>query len=369
MPTLIPKSKRMRMYLQKAVFDYPESPRNLESMSSETLTRLFDPSRAFDHPVTVVIVGSILAILAISLGLIHFLDSRRKLSKETYTELRQRWISWVFISVAIVVPILLGAATTIFFGLILSLLCYREYARATGLFREHLLSAVVVAGILLVHFAALDNYYRLFVAAWPISISFIVLASLFADRPDRYIQRLALAVLGFMMFGMWMGHFAFFANNTNYRAILLWLIICIELIDVFAYLFGRLFGKRTLCPNTSPNKTRAGAIGSAIVAIPLTATIGHFVFLGEAIDSLPILLTLGFVFTLAALIGDLMLSSIKRDLGIKDLANTLPGHGGLLDRFDSLLLALPAVFHLINYIQGINTGVEANILTGDFGNS
>jgi phosphatidate cytidylyltransferase len=254
-------------------------------------------------------------------------------------------------------------------GLVLSLLCYREYARATGLFREHLLSAVVVAGIILVHFAALDNYYRLFVAAWPISISFIVLVPLIADRPSGYIQRLALAVLGFMLFGMWMGHFAFFANNPNYRAILLWLLLCVELNDVFAYLSGRLFGKRKLCPNTSPNKTRAGAIGAALISIPLTASLGHLVFRSEPIDALGPLLALGIVISLAALVGDLMLSSIKRDLGIKDLAATLPGHGGLLDRFDSLLLALPASFHLINYIQGINTGLAANIITGSFGNS
>ena len=79
----------------------------------------------------------------------------------------------------------------------------------------------------------------------------------------------------------------------------------------------------------------------------------------------PLLLgLLGALVSIGAQAGDLMLSSIKRDLGIKDMGVTLPGHGGVLDRFNSLLLVAPAVFHLVNYVVGIGLGAPSRIITG-----
>ena len=76
------------------------------------------------------------------------------------------------------------------------------------------------------------------------------------------------------------------------------------------------------------------------------------------------LLTLGVIVSVADQLGDLTLSSIKRDLGIKDWAVTFPGHGGLLDRFNSLLFAAPAVFHYVGYLQGIGLNQAPRIITG-----
>ncbi len=73
---------------------------------------------------------------------------------------------------------------------------------------------------------------------------------------------------------------------------------------------------------------------------------------------------LGMLISVLGQFGDLMLSSIKRDLGIKDMAATIPGHGGLLDRFDSIILVAPAVFHYINYFVGVGKNQVSNILTG-----
>ena len=76
------------------------------------------------------------------------------------------------------------------------------------------------------------------------------------------------------------------------------------------------------------------------------------------------LLGLGLVVSLSGQFGDLMLSSIKRDLGVKDIGQVLPGHGGLLDRFDSLLLAAPAYFHYVGYFRGFGLDQPVRILTG-----
>ena len=95
----------------------------------------------------------------------------------------------------------------------------------------------------------------------------------------------------------------------------------------------------------------------------LAAGLGAIVFAGTAINTPVKLITLGLILSAAGQLGDLTLSSIKRDLGIKDWAATFPGHGGLLDRFNSLLFAAPAVFHYVGYLQGVGLNQVPRILT------
>ena len=95
--------------------------------------------------------------------------------------------------------------------------------------------------------------------------------------------------------------------------------------------------------------------------------LGHGVFLGTPMDRWWLLLVLGLLVSVAAQAGDLMLSSIKRDLGIKDMGVTLPGHGGVLDRFNSLLLVAPSVFHLVGYYVGFGLDEPVSDHTPDDG--
>ena len=100
----------------------------------------------------------------------------------------------------------------------LSFLCYREYARITGLFRERTISLIVVIGILLLTFSVLDNWYRLYVALFPLSGSAcIAMVGLIPDQPKGYIQRVGLGVLGFALFGSALGNLGNMANDWNYR--------------------------------------------------------------------------------------------------------------------------------------------------------
>jgi phosphatidate cytidylyltransferase len=95
-----------------------------------------------------------------------------------------------------------------------------------------------------------------------------------------------------------------------------------------------------------------------------TATLAHFIFKDEVLDHPIHLLTMGALLSLTGQWGDLVMSSIKRDLGVKDMAATIPGHGGLLDRFDSLLFVGPALFHYIGYFRGVGLDEPARIITG-----
>jgi phosphatidate cytidylyltransferase len=264
----------------------------------------------------------------------------------------------------ILIPILAGAFWTILAVATLSLLCYREYARITGLFRERTISAIVVIGILLITFAELDNWYRLFVALFPLTVALIAIGGLIPDQPKGYIQRVGLGVLGFALFGSALGNLGYMANAWNYGPMLLLIIFAVELNDIFAYICGHLFGRRKFVPNTSPNKTVGGALGAIILTTPLVAVIGHFIWVKTRMDNPICLIGLGIIVSVVGQFGDLMLSSIKRDLGLKDTAKLIPGHGGLLDRFDSLILVAPAVFHYVSYFVDLTAGQPQRIFSG-----
>ena len=333
-------------------------------MNPVSRERLVGYDQAFASPVTTVITLALAGVLLLVPLVIALLAWRGRIGAAQRKELLLRYYSWLVIIPLLLGPILLGAAWTIVGLGILSLLCYREYARATGLFREKTISLMVVLGILAITFAVLDNWYRLFVALTPLTIAAIAAAAILADRPTGYIQRVALGILGFALFGTCLGHLAYLANDANYRPLLLLVFLSVELNDVFAYITGKTLGRRKLAVNTSPNKTVGGSVGALVLTTLLVVGVGRFVFRDTVLAGLGHLVALGILISVVGQLGDLMLSSIKRDLGIKDMAATIPGHGGLLDRFDSVILVAPAFFHYVNYFVGVGAEQPARIFTG-----
>ena len=333
-------------------------------MNDTTWQRLFGFRHAFDHPVTVVVTLTAVVLLVLAPLLIFITTRAAKSTAEKRKELWDRYRSWIWLALCILIPILAGAFWTILAVATLSLLCYREYARITGLFRERTISFIVVIGILLITFAELDNWYRLFVALFPLTVALISIGGLIPDQPKGYIQRVGLGVLGFALFGSALGNLGYMANDWNYRPILLLIIFSVELNDIFAYICGHLFGHRKFVPNTSPNKTVGGAFGAIILTTPLVAVIAHLIWTNTALDNPICLVGLGIIVSIVGQFGDLMLSAIKRDLGLKDTSRLIPGHGGLLDRFDSLILVAPAVFHYVSYFVDLTAGQPQRIFSG-----
>jgi phosphatidate cytidylyltransferase len=326
--------------------------------------RLFDPSGAFDHPVTVWVAAGGAFLVAASGLLVTALSGAGAISESLRKDLNARIRTWGFLLPAMIGPILLGAAWVIAAVLALSLASYREYARATGLFRERFTSLVVVAGILAVTFAVADHWYDFFVALSPLSISLIAAVSILGDRPQGYIQRTALGIFGFALFGAGFGHLAYFANDAQFRPILSWLVAGVAMNDVFPYVVGKAIGRRPLAPKTSPHKTIEGAVGALVLTTAFVAVLGHFTFRGGDLDRPLHLITLGLIVSVGGQLGDLMLSSIKRDVGVKDMGSALPGHGGVLDRFTSFLIVSPAVFHYVGYVTGVGLSEPTRILSG-----
>lgn len=330
-----------------------------------TSERLFDATRAFDNPFTVGAVVAIVIGLLTTSFLIRVLHNAKWVADDTYAELLLRTRSWYVLTVALFGPILLGAAWVDIFLLALSVFCFREYANATGLKFSRSVTIPAYLTILLIFLACLDNFYDLFTCSWILGICLIAVVSLTPDRPDGYIRRTSLAIVGIALFGVSLGHLAFFSNDVLFRPLLIWILICTELNDVFAFLSGKSFGKRKMLPKTSPNKTWAGSIGAVVLTTILAVSTGRLVFAGTGLDQIVHLLLMGLLISIFGQCGDLLVSSIKRDLGIKDMAAVIPGHGGLLDRFDSSLLVAPALFHYINYFKpdGVGGGQATRIIT------
>lgn len=120
------------------------------------------------------------------------------------------------------------------------------------------------------------------------------------------------------------------------------LFIFLWVNDTGAYCCGSLFGRHKLFPRVSPGKSWEGSIGGAIFVVIAAAVIGYLVGGMQGGYSIPVWIGLGLTVVVFGTLGDLVESLFKRTLGIKDSGNILPGHGGMLDRFDSALMALPA---------------------------
>ena len=183
-------------------------------------------------------------------------------------------------------PVLLGRVWLIAAVTLLGILCLREYDRATGLFRERVMVAGVVAGILLINLAALERWYNFFTALFPLTVVGLAVISLPLDRPGGYIQRTGLAIFAFTLFGAGLGHIGYMGNDPNYRPFVLLLLTGVAINDVFAFTTGKLIGGPKLLPATSPNKTISGALGALVCTATLVAVIAWPIFRGTRLDRL-----------------------------------------------------------------------------------
>ncbi len=174
--------------------------------------------------------------------------------------------------------------------------------------------------------------------ALSVSIIFTLCLIVFAENIN--IKDVGLTLLGILYIPFLLFHIIYL-GNTKY----IWLIFIISFgTDTFAYITGNLIGKRKLSPNVSPNKTVEGSIGGIIGAILLSFIYANVNDIGKTID----IMIIAFIGSIISQIGDLTASKIKRYAGIKDYGFIMPGHGGVLDRFDSIIFATPVIYYYIS---------------------
>lgn len=160
----------------------------------------------------------------------------------------------------------------------------------------------------------------------------------------RFID-ISVTLYGIIYIPLLLSHILLIENEPN--NIVIWLVFITAWgTDTFAYFSGYLFGENKLCPSISPKKTIEGAVGG-ILGSTLISTIFGYLFLKECIG---IIIFIGILGSVVAQIGDLSASLIKRHTGIKDFGNLMPGHGGILDRFDSILFTAPTVYYALIFL-------------------
>jgi len=169
----------------------------------------------------------------------------------------------------------------------------------------------------------------------------------FAPPGNRHLSMLIL-LFGILYIGYTLGHFLLLRNQQDGGLLVLFVLLVTWAGDAAAYYAGKTWGARPLAPRLSPNKTVEGFLGGLVVA-PIIAWLGHVWFL-PAVTAFDCLI-LGVLFTMLGLLGDLSESSLKRYAGVKDSGSLIPGHGGMLDRVDSLLLNAPVFYYYMAFVH------------------
>jgi len=244
------------------------------------------------------------------------------------------------------VPVIIGVTLLSIFG-------FKEFARSSGLNRDWWMTGAVYAGIIAVGIASWApggegpgaDSYGCFMAVPVFAIALILLIPILRNRARGELQKMSFSIIGFIYIGWMFGHLGFLADATNAYGYLCYVIFATELNDVSAFTFGKLFGRHPLRSQISPNKTWEGALGALAVSMVLPWLLRFsFPFFG----AIQLILT-GLIVGIGGLLGDLSISVIKRDIGTKDMGAAIPGHGGILDRIDSLIYVAPLFMHMAGY--------------------
>jgi len=299
---------------------------------------------------TLIIIGLIFGILIFATLLFWIVGLVK--ANANLGELKMRTKSWwlmafIFVGVTVLDP----KISFIAIGL-LSFVALREIASISKNVREEDRKILIwcYLAIPVQYFIAYNKHYGLFLTFIPIFmhlwIPFMLVIRGVTENIGRSMSVLP-AQLMLTVFGV--SHLAFLLSlpelegfKVGGRGLLLFIVFITEMNDVFQFTWGKLLGRYKIMPKISPNKTWEGFIGGIIT----TTIVGYFLrFLTPFSGIEAILICLSVAIT--GFIGDVVVSAIKRDIGKKDTGTTIPGHGGILDRIDSLALTAPIFFHIV----------------------
>ena len=256
--------------------------------------------------------------------------------------------TWLLMLPAIFAPLWLGAPWWTAFVTLIGIFGFKEFAKTTGLYRELPFVLVVYLFIGAVNLAALLRADGVFITLPMWSLLALTLLPILLNRTDDMIQWFALSVMGFTFYGFFLAHLTWLSGTPLGLGPLLYVLTATILSDVLAFLVGKRVGRHRWT-KISPNKTIEGSLLAFVATVALA-----FVHWPLALPHLPWhgVLLAGVIVGAGAQVGDLTMALVKRNAGVKDFGNLLPGHGGISDRANSLMITAPAFTHAIGSLYG-----------------
>jgi phosphatidate cytidylyltransferase len=195
------------------------------------------------------------------------------------------------------------------------------------------------------------GWYGLFAILIPVYVSMLVaIRTAVAGDTEQFLQRTATTQWGLLICVYFVSYAPALlmlripGYEQQNAKLMVFLVVVVQLSDVLQYIWGKSVGKRRIALSLSPNKTWAGCIGGTLSATAIGAAIWWATPFGPVAAGL-----MAFVVTVMGFVGGLIMSAIKRDRGVKDYGSLIEGHGGILDRIDSLCFAAPVFFHLTRF--------------------
>ena len=312
------------------------------------------PTAAIESPVFRLYVAIAIGVLIVAGSLIALL---RFGLRKNVDHAWQSYRGWLVMVPLLIGAVFLGRGAAIVFFTAVAVFGFKEFARATGLYADWFMTGAVYLGIIacggvsLARDPRLDvpGWYGMFMALPVYVVAGILVIPIVRNLAKGQLQSLALSIVGFVYFGWMFGHLAFLANSKHAYSYVLYVLFAVEINDVAAFTTGKLFGRHQLRSNISPKKTWEGSLGALAVSM-LLPWIFRFTF--PHFDAIHCILA-GLIVGIGGQLGDLAISVIKRDLGIKDMGVTISGHGGILDRIDSVIYVAPLFFHMVRWFHDL----------------
>lgn len=303
-------------------------------------------------PAVLAVLAGVFALLAAVSLVLSVLVRSGRLPRDHELVLRTR--SWWWIAGAFTLALLLGRGWTVLLLAVASFLALKEFFTLIPIRRvDRTVLLWAYLAIPLQYWWVHIAWYGMFVVFIPVYMFLLVPALMVLQGETRDFLRSAATVhFGLMATVFALSHAAYLLvlpDSPKVPAggygLLLLLLLLTEGNDVLQYVTGRLFGRRRVAPTVSPGKTVEGLLGGIAGTALLALLLGPVLSPWRGTEAL----ALGAGLALAGFLGDLTVSAIKRDLGVKDSGDLLPGHGGVLDRVDSLVFTAPLFFHVTWY--------------------
>jgi phosphatidate cytidylyltransferase len=299
-----------------------------------------------------IVVALIFGILIFATALFFIVGKLKP--NANLAELKARTKSWWFMATVFIGATLINSTISYIAIGLLSFFAFREMYSVLA-FRSADRRAIFWAflAIPVQYYLAYIGWYGAYIIFIPVVLFlFLPMRLVLKGDTDNIVQSMSLLqwVLMLTVFGI--SHMAYLLSlpeisgfQSGGRGLLLFLVFLTEINDVMQFTWGKLLGKHKIIPKVSPNKTWEGFIGGVIS----TTAIGYFLAFLTPLTT-PQVLFVSFMLAVSGFIGDVVFSSVKRDIGVKDMGNSIPGHGGVLDRIDSLAYTAPVFFHLVYYM-------------------